>query len=500
MTDTEQTKQVALVYEWENRLQSDFSPVPDPKQTVAQNIFYEIVSNQSTGETYYNVIKRDGYTTEFTQGANVLGIYYWQEVNRLIVVTSTEIVLYNVTTGVATTTTPTASFASANAQFFGVNFTEFLFEDGTVNLVIASDGVIGMLQPSGSWNPITDPDLPSQFNAYPVFLDGYLFISGYDGNIYNSNLNDPYNWTASNFISAESYADRTWAIARAGNYIVALGTTSTEFFYNAANPTGTPLARVDGATQEIGYIQGLVNTDNALYFVGRSSRGAPSVYTIRGLKISEVGTPTVRRWLGTTSISKNSRGHLVNMSGHRFYVVSQNRDNLEPTQTYMLDLDNNMWSSLVLREDDEGPFIFSSTTVFQNNVTDLYAQALTFFSEYNTLTVKAFRPEAYNDDTTTNFTCQFTTRPMDFGNYRVKFMSRLLFYTDQTATSSVMNVSWSDDDLQTFSTPRPVDLSYVYQPLYACGSFRKRAFKITYTDNFHMRWKSIEVDYNQGQA
>jgi hypothetical protein len=114
--------------------------------------------------------------------------------------------------------------------------------------------------------------------------------------------------------------------------------------------------------------------------------------------------------------------------------------------------------------------------------------------------VRGFSPTATNDNETINFTCIFKTQPMDFGNYRVKFMGRMLFYTDQTPSTSFMNVSWSDDDMSTYSTPRQVDLSRVYEPLYACGSFRKRSLQITYTDNFAMRWKSVEVDYDQGSA
>lgn len=500
MQSTAQTKVIPLMYEWDNRLQSGFSGTADPKQTVAQNVFFEQIENKSTNESYYYVVKRDGYTTEFTLANNVLGIYYWQNPDRLIAVTPVNILMLDPTTGTTTATAATGSFADANAQLYGVNFTEFLFEDGHVDLIIASDTTFGGLSTAGIWNPTTDPDRPTQFNAYPVFLDGYLFLCGYDGNIYNSDLNNPYSWVASNFIAVESYPDFTQAIARVGNYIVALGSTSTEWFYDAANPTGTPLARVDGATQEIGYVQGLAGTENTIYFVGRSGRGTPSVYKITGLKLTEVATPTVRRWLGISTNAKNTRGHIVNMGGHRFFVVIQNKDNLNPTQTYMMDLDNQMWSSLVLRADTEGPYIFSSTTVLQSNITDLYAQGLTFFSEFNTTTIKAFRPEHFNDDAVTNFTCQFTTRPLNFDNYRVKFMGRMLFSTDQTATSSLMSVSWSDDDMNTFSTPRTVDLSLVYQPLYACGSFRKRSLRITYTDNFRMRWQAVEVDYDQGNA
>lgn len=501
--DTYQTKQVPLIYEWDTRLASASGSV-DPKQTVAQNVYFEMVENRSTGEAYYDVLKRDGVTVAYDIPNNILGSYYWENLGKIVVVTQANIYQVDTLTGI-TLTTACSDYAGADAALYGVNFTEFLYENGTSDLIIAcGNGEFGTYTTGGVYTSNADPDAPAQIRGYPVFLDGYLFFTSIDGNLYNSDLNTPLSWTASNFIAVESYPDFTQAIVRVGNYIAALGTTSIEWFYDAANPTGTPLARVDGATQQIGFIQGLISTENAAYFVGRANQGTPSVYKISGLKITEVGSPTVRRWLNTTSTVPNSRGHIIVMGGHRFYTVIQNRDEINPTQTYMLDLDNNMWTSLVLREDTEGPFIFTSTTVFQKGLTSRWATFATYFSEYNSVKLKAFVPDQYQDMTgagsLVNFTCEFVTRPLDFSNYRMKFCGRLVFGTDQTATTSLMSASWSDDDMQTFTTPRTFDVSKVYTPLWACGAFRKRSFKLTYADNFPMRWRSVEIDYNQGQA
>lgn len=502
--DTYQTKQIPLVYEWDNRKSTETSEsVVDPKQTVAQNVFFELIEKGSIGEAYYYAIKRSGTDFGVEVPANILGMHYWVNLGRVIVVTATNIYQIDPLTGIALTTA-TGAFAGADAALYGVNFTEFLYENGTEDLIIASgSGDFGTYTQGGVYTPCTDPDRPSQIRGYPVFLDGYLFFTDLTGNIYNSDLNLPLSWSASNLMSVESYPDITQAIARAGNYIVALGTTSIEWFYDAANPTGTPLARVDGATQQIGYLQGLISTENAIYFVGRANQGTPSVYKISGLKITEVGSPTVRRWLNTTSIVPNSRGHIIINGGHRFYTVVQNRNESGPTLTYMMDLDNGMWSSLVLRNDTEGPYIFTSTTVLKKDVLGRAANAETWFSEYQTTSALYFASYNYSDYTSSsyvNFTCKFTTRPLDFGNYRTKFVSRLVFGTDKNATSTFMQVSWSDDDYSTFSTPRPVNLANVYAPLWACGAFRKRIFQITYADDFPMRWASVEIDYNQGGA
>lgn len=501
--NTYQTKQIPLVYEWDNRKSSQGGSAIDTRQTVAQNVFFELVSKNDIGEAYYHAVKRSGTQYAVDVPANILGMYYWENIDRVIIVTQENIYQVNALTGI-TLTTATSAFSGPDSALFGVNFTEFLYENGTVELIIASgSGAFGTYSGGGTYTPCTDPDRPSQARGYPVFLDGYLFLVDLDGNIYNSDLNAPLSWSASNFISVESYPDATQAIARSGSYIVALGATSVEWFYDAANPTGTPLARVDGATQQIGYIQGLINTENAVYFVGRASQGGPSIFKITGLKITDIGTPTVRRWLDTTSIVPNSRGHIIIDGGHRFYTIIQNRNDSGPVSTYMFDLDNSMWSSIVFRNNTEGPFIFTSTTVRKEDLLGQSASYETWFSEYQSMEASYFAPNIgydYEGETPVNFTCKFTTRPLDFGNYRVKFVSRLVFGTDQAPSTTLMSVSWSDDDYLSFSPSRSVDLSKSYTPMWACGSFRKRVFQITYADEFPMRWRSVEIDYNQGQA
>lgn len=504
MQDTYQTKQIPLIYEWDNREVSQGGLAPSTQQTIAQNVYFELVNNKSTGESYYNSIKRVGLDEGAVVTGNILGMYYWENTGNVVIVTPSQIVQITPGTGAVATTQVTAAFVAAEAQLYGVNFTEFLFEDGHVELVIASSETFGTLTTGGVFTACVDPDRPLQFRAYPVFLDGYLFLVDLSGNIQNSDLNNPQSWSASNFISVESYPDFTQAIVRVGSYIVALGTASSEWFYDAGNPTGTPLARIDGATQQIGYLQGLISTENAAYFVGRANQGTPSVFKIEGLKMTEVGSPVERRWLWFTSVLPNSRGHIIVMGGHRFYTVVQNRDESGPTQTYMMDLDNGMWSSLIFRADSEGPFIFTSTTALAKGVTGRDARVETWVSEYNINRANVFRSAQYydldNSNVPTNYTCNFTTRPLDFGNYRLKFVSRMVFGTDKAASTALMSVSWSDDDYQTFTAPRSVDMSLTYTPLYACGMFRKRAFRITYTGDQFMRWRSVEIDYNQGQA
>jgi hypothetical protein len=75
--------------------------------------------------------------------------------------------------------------------------------------------------------------------------------------------------------------------------------------------------------------------------------------------------------------------------------------------------------------------------------------------------------------------------------------------TAATSGASVtLNVSWSDDDYATFSTPRELIYSNTLQFPFITqlGMFRQRAFKVTYAGTQFLCYKSITMDINKGQV
>jgi hypothetical protein len=497
MQDTDQTKQIPLFHDWESRENSLAFPA-GTRGTEAQNLVVEVIKNEVNGDAYVRAIKRDGSELVFTMntdpGEVVCGIYYWKRANRLVGVSATRINFWNLDTGVLTTS---SVINMPNGPITGIGFTEFLYDNGTTDLVVSDGQFLNLVNQAAVVTVVVDPDFPPTHNPYPVFLDGYLFVSTNNGHIYNSDLNTPTSWQASNLLDAEAYPDELVALARVGVYIVAFGTQSTEYFYNAANPTGTPLARVDGATKSVGYLMGLASHENALYIVGKNPSGIPTFYELNALKLREFGTETSRRWLNNITTLTQTRGSILTLNGHRCYCITTNRNNL-PVETFYYDLDTNFFSSLQIGADGTGgPFIHTATEGIRT--VSGYAQVQTYFGIYNSNEIQRFNGELYQDKGV-NFTVRITTRPQNFGTQRVKFGGRMILGCDQTPTPSLMNLSWSDDDYLTFSTPRTIDASNAYTPLYALGSFRKRVFRLTYTDNFPMRWTTIELDYQQGQA
>ena len=139
-----------------------------------------------------------------------------------------------------TTDTRKVGFVLGNSSSIG----DYLFlTDGVSAFVIENDYSVNEI--IGTDSP------PSPHLASPVFLDGYIFLA-VDSDIYNCNLDDPYTWDAASFISSESFPDPIRALARQNNQIVAFNALSIEFFYDAANASGSPLNKNDSAVIQVG--------------------------------------------------------------------------------------------------------------------------------------------------------------------------------------------------------------------------------------------------------
>ena len=91
---------------------------------------------------------------------------------------------------------------------------------------------------------VTDADYPANTVRGCAYLDGRIFVMTKIGEIYQSDTEDPASWQALSFIQSQVDSYEGVYIARYEEYIVAMKQYSTEFFYNANNPTDSVLAPV----------------------------------------------------------------------------------------------------------------------------------------------------------------------------------------------------------------------------------------------------------------
>ena len=450
------------------------------------NVFIEPITNRAAQDNRHFIVKRSGTTQVVASVVSeaVRGIFFWEDESKLFYSVNNDIYVYNVNTGVSTTLSNPFGTTSGT-----VGFCLFLYDNGT-SVVCATDGTtLVTISSTNVVTTVTDPDIPTPHLPYPIFLDGYLFLAKTGtASIYNSDLNDPTAWTAGNVIDAEMEGDDLVRLAKLNNYIVAFGSTSIEYFWDAAEATGSPLNRNDTPIKINSYLGGFSQFGNSLYYIGVNDGGQADIYKLTDFKIEELGTPTISRFLNTanTNISTWSAG-IVSCKGHTFYVV-----NVGTQTTYVYDVDTKLWARWAYQATSVFPVTASCSVQTTANTYTYFALGTTSSAIYR------FNDTLYQDDGT-NFTCTIVTEASDFGTLNRKTMRRLSVIGDRPSSNASLGVQWSDDDYQTYSTARSVNLNQDLPCTYNLGWFRQRNFKLTFTANENMRLQELEVEINKGR-
>lgn len=174
-----------------------------------------------------------------------------------------------------------------------------------------------------SMTAVTDPDYPAETVPGAAYLDGTFYVMTPLGYIYGSELEDPLTWSGLNVIKATSMPDDGVAIRRMVNYIVAFGKYTTEFFYDAGNPTGSPLLPVTNAVALVGCscAESIADTENTLYFMGVTRQQGRSIYRFNGTIPEKISTPAVERVISDSDLSAVF-SYFIKMKGHPLYVLT----------------------------------------------------------------------------------------------------------------------------------------------------------------------------------
>lgn len=422
---------------------------------------------------------RPGLTSIYSIANTVpRGMYFWNTSTFTKVMSLVGNSIYYDGTFLSTITTSTGT----------VGFCEFLDSTGVRKLILL-DGTKGYVFTTYNAAPteITDVDFPTPHIPNPVFMDGYLFVAKANTqDVYNSDLNDPLAWTSGDFLSAEMFPDTIQGLTRNNNYIYAVGQYSIEFFHDAANASGSPLARHDSAVQQFGTPapDTIVATDNEVILVGQSGLGGRSVWTITGFKEVDIGVPTLRLALNAEGTNiPNAKAYCVKIGGQKHYVLCLT------SRTFVYSFDTKLWT--------EWDFVNTPYYACDSNIGYPYVQVNT-----GSNTVIAKMDDAAVTDLGNTITCTITTSKLDFEVADRKRMDILVLLGDApNGTSNVpISVQWSDDDYQTWSTATTLNINPIYSYIYRLGMFRRRALKFTYTQPYALRLEGMEITINKGQT
>ena len=443
------------------------------------NIFIETIKNPITNNSRTFVIKRPGLASSTRPpNANAAGrgIYHWAENGNIYSVFDNKIYSGTSDLGVTLAGSSGKCWFAETADTSSIR--RLVVSDGTAMYLIATNDAVTTVSTS------SDAQFPTANLGPVIFFNSYVFLAKENGEIWNSDVDTFTSWVSTSFGAAEMYGDQLEAITRQKDQIIALGKFSTEFYYDNANPVGTPLQRIDQNALQIGLAtkNSLAQAEDVTIWCSSARDGGYSIWRLDDLtKLNKISTEPVDRLLdGEGSSISSCTSFIFRAFGHLVYGMNLSSS----SRTIMYDTEENMWFEWA---DTAGNKFNCSDVTEKNGV--VYMQDATSGRIY-TLSASTYQ------DNSSNFTVTLQTANYDFDQSDIKFMPVLEVYGDTTTGS--LSTSYSDDDYANFSTARDIDMTVPEKRLTRLGAFHKRAFKFTYTANAALRLEGFQVKVKVG--
>lgn len=403
------------------------------------------------------VVKRPGITKQFvSQTGTLRGSYYWN--GEILSVWGTE--LYRGLTLIGTVA--------------GTDRVYFEEIGGATNYLAVADKA-NAYQLTTAWvlTAITDAD----FTAFtgrvngPVMMDGYLFWMNQQGQILHSDVNDMMNYNPLNVLTAEAYPDRGVFLTRQLNYVVAFGERSIEFFYDAANATGSVLRRVPGQLSAIGCVgdQTIAKEGDYVFFAGHHA-GGRSAYVLENGRPRPISTPYIDRLLGSSTFA-GVRAYVIRIHGHLIYGLM------------LPDLNITLWYDAIY--DD-----WSLATDTAGNYWPYWGASSSPDGQCYMVGPSGVYKVTGNSDDGSAFNMKIVTNALSFGTMERKVIERFEIEADKG--TGTFQLRYSDDDFATFSTARILPAQ---RPTAVnLGMFKRRAFEIVHAAGEPMRIYAVDID------
>jgi len=398
---------------------------------------------------------------------------------------------------------------------------------------------------------IVDADYPANTARGCAFLDGRFFVMDEaSADIYQSALEDASSWAALEFIGTQIEPDAGVYLAKYNNYIVAFKKFSTEFFYDAANATGSILAPVQNAAFKVGGAAegSFREMAGTVVWMGQSKDGfGRGIFRLNGTAPEKISTPQIDKILNADSLA-TVYSWSCNVGSHLLYGLTL----VTTGVTLVYDFTTQLWSfftyltssgvnktvtavsaagvatSAAHGYSDGDIVLIASTNASFNGwhvATDVTTDTFqlqatgTAFSGSGTATkhTESYFPiisstaangKQYMQHATSGALYEFSqsayvdaigaiaarirTPKMDKQTTNYKTTSSVTIIGDRI--SSVALIRDSDDDYATNSKFRPVDLSSDQPQIRRLGKFRRRSFEVLHVKNANLRLEALEIE------
>lgn len=404
----------------------------------------------------------------------------------------------------------------------------YIFELGDYLVILDPDNNEGWYINSATSTTVTaisDLDFPP--NQTPALnlakggavVNGVLYVPTEEGQVYGCESLNPTSWVATNVLSAEYEPDDIVLLFEQGTNIAVCGSRTIEFFYDAANPTGSALRPRTDIQLTIGAANqhSFWSDNNNSFFLGLSQTGEIGAYVMVDTAIRKVSTTDIDSFLTSTVTTENKSvvcsGFAI--GGRVFYLVTTYQVVTDPSSitTLAYDLTTDTWAVWDLQQVADCPvvdFTKSTRTKIGKGIL-LDGKIITIADDYvpNDRTLASgwvqdgWVEEGWVSSQSTDGTpidVEIIFGRNDLGIRDRKFVSSYRIVAKPTGTSQTASLSWSDCADNSYITPRNLDLSLPGQRLSRCGAFRSRNMKLTHSSSERVPIDGIEVELEAGTS
>ncbi len=332
-------------------------------------------------------------------------------------------------------------------------------------------------------------------------INGTLYVGATNSEIFNSGVEDPTTWGALDFISAELSQDDLVYIGEHNQHVAAFGANTTEFFYDNANATGSPL-NVRG---DISHNIGTINHDtswehgNITFFVALNPAGDMNVMALSNFTPQKISTDDIDTFI-TSSVIKDGAsivGSGFTSTGRAFYVLTIYTMNTDvvPVTTLVYDSQFGAWMVWDLEHTGidwvpivnwtrstntragEGILSNGDIVTVEDDRTPTDTIEASLYVESGYISNQAdYIEETSGSGSEINW--EVVTGQNDFGAQNWKTHGDVRVVCKKPTDTLNVSISYADQVNDTYSTARTLDISNMNNKLTRNGRFISRNYKI----------------------
>lgn len=450
------------------------------------------------------------------------GIYYWETESNLFIVHDAS---------VFEATQDSVAIGSISSGTERVTILETI---GTKRLVIldAENNEGWWVNTPASAVTAIASNFPSTICHGGAILDGYLFVMDEDGVIYNSDVDDPTTFGASSFLEAERENDKGVYLGKHHDHLVAFGTRTIEFFYDAGNSTGSPLNRRQDISYRIGCASGLGVWEHSdvIYFMGSDDSGQIRIYRLVNFQLEPVSNDTLNSYL-TQGLTQEGLYYALNgfaAMGHNtliltvYTITGSSPGDIVPKESIVLDELTgflSFWDTAVAGLSEFPCMAFTKRTggfnataaartgegIMHNgdifNINDNLVPIDTLLGSDGVYAADTYEVDIYVATSTSsgeNISAIIRTGQQSFGTYTYKFENSLQLTMENLSAGETMTVKTSDNVNSNFITYGTLNLDQERKEIHVGGRFVKRNYQLEYSGAEQFFIDAMDVDVDGG--